>query len=133
MDGPQGGSTNCAGQGRTGGGEQPLQKKTESQRRAPVQDYISKVVSRGEKAPDCVVDRICHTLQGTVEIGRCGIKKQEMPESLRKQPPASDQRVPQHQRRVVPDELPLQRGRIGHHRRKKREEQPELWDAPFTH
>ena len=73
---------------------------------------VGQVITGGTKSERAVIERVGQPLDRPVEIGRRRVRKKEMLKSFGNQPPASNERIAQDQRGVVPDKAVLERGRI---------------------
>ena len=70
------------------------------------------VVSGRPKSERGVIEPVGQPLNRTGEIGSRRVRKKEMLEALRNEPPASDERIAQDQRRIIPYEAVANRGRV---------------------
>ena len=73
---------------------------------------VGQVVTGGTKSERAVIERIGQALDWPVEIGSRCIRKEKMLKPFRDQAPASDKRIAQDQRGIVPDKTVSQRGRV---------------------
>src|SRR3977135_1706410 len=70
------------------------------------------VIAGGAKSERAVIERVGQPLDRPVEIGSRCVREKEMLKTLGDKAPASDERVAQDQRGVVPDKTISQRRRI---------------------
>lgn len=70
------------------------------------------MIAGGTKSERSVIERVSDPLDRPVEIGSRRVRKKEMLKSFGEQAPASDERIAQDERGVVPDKTIPERGRI---------------------